>query len=264
MKLLKRFRRSDDVEELPRQQPGTANAPRPAETLFVIGDIHGRRDLLEKCLEQIDSVIGELSVTDPRLVFVGDYVDRGPDSRGVLLRLHELSQNFPNHVNCLLGNHEQMLLDFLDAPVARQARWLRNGGAETLASFGLSVPDDPGLVDGAVELAQALRSQLGREIESWLQGLDVKHSSGNVHVVHAGIDPGRSIHNQLARIMVWGHPEFLSRERSDGQWIAHGHTIVPSPVFGKGRISVDTGAWKTDILTAAMVRKDGRVKFLGT
>ncbi len=262
MRLLPTFLSKKAPKESAAAPPVPDGPPKPDQTTFVIGDLHGRSDLLERILEKIDAAIGAAMVADPKLVFVGDVVDRGPDSQKVLRRLFELTSEFPENVSCLLGNHEQMLLDFLDAPRARQSRWLRNGGAETMTSFGLEVPDDPGMVEDAGELARALKAAIGPELEHWLRELPVRIKSGNLHVVHAAIDPGRKIDDQSARVLVWGHPEFLTRDRRDGLWVAHGHTVMDAPLYGAGRISVDTGAWSTDVLSCAMITPEGGVDFL--
>ncbi|MFY0690827.1 MAG: serine/threonine protein phosphatase [Paracoccaceae bacterium] len=249
---------------MPAQPGSSANLPRPDQPVFVIGDVHGRLDLLERILEKIDAVIGAREMSDPMLVFVGDLVDRGPASAGVLARVHELTTEFPDNVACLLGNHEQMMLDFLEAPVARQARWLRSGGVETCESFGLTVPQDPGLVDHAENLARDLRAALGEDLVHWMHRLPLQVRSGTLYLVHAAVDPGRPLEDQSARVLVWGHPEFLKHARSDGFWIAHGHTVLDDPVCADGRISVDTGAWKTGCLTSAVILPSGEVDFLQT
>ncbi|RLJ52012.1 serine/threonine protein phosphatase 1 [Litoreibacter meonggei] len=238
--------------------------PNPTTPYFVVGDLHGTLDLLEHILEQIDHVIGTLELRDPKLVFVGDYIDRGQSSAAVLTRLHELNKEFPENVTCILGNHEQMMLDFLDAPEARHARWFRNGATETLASFGILIPFETEWATTANSIAEELRSQLGDEMEDWLRNLPASVSSGNLMITHAGVDPGRAINDQSSRVLLWGHPEFLTRGRTDGQWVAHGHTIMERAVCEDGRISVDTGGYATGCLTAAVVLPDGTVEFLQT
>jgi serine/threonine protein phosphatase 1 len=118
-------------------QRAKLDRPLPGVDTYVVGDVHGRADLLERVLEAIDADIGQIRARNPQLVFVGDYIDRGPDSAAVLRRMLELSTELPNNVTCLLGNHERMMLDFLVDPVSRGPRWLRSGGTSTLESFGL-------------------------------------------------------------------------------------------------------------------------------
>lgn len=236
--------------------------PWPKQPIFVIGDIHGRADLLERILEQLDTEIGALHLQDPKLVFVGNLIDHGPSSARVVSRLRELTLEFPENVACLLGSHEQMLLDFLTAPVARHARWMKEGAAPTFASFGVGLPGGSLDADAAEEAAKALRQAIGDDVLDWIKARPSIVSSGSLHVVHAAADPRRDMNDQSNRVLTWGHPEFLSVARSDGQWVAHGHTRFDRPFLKDSRVSVDTGAWETGILSAAMILPDGQVGFV--
>lgn len=245
--------------------PAAADAlPHPERPLFVVGDLHGRADLLDIMLEEIDAILGEVNLNDPQLVFVGDYVDRGPNSAEVLRKLSVLCRDYSNNVVCLRGNHEQMMLDFLDKPALRHSRWLRNGGMSTLASFGVSLDTAELTAEAAGHAAARLEQAVGPEILKWLRELPTSATTGNVTVVHAAADPKKRIQDQSDRIFLWGHPEFLSRTRSDGEWVVHGHTIMNQPEYGDGRISIDTGAYATDKLTAAIILPEGEVEFLQT
>ena len=240
--------------------------PRPLRPTYIIGDIHGRADLLEQMLELIDAHIGGTGAGDPRLVFVGDYIDLGDDSAAILSRMRELQTEFPANVTCLMGNHERMLLDFLADPATRGPRWLRAGAARTLRSFGIATEDlergtEPDACPAAADL---LRRRLPAGMEAWLDALPLSWSSGNLWAVHAGADPGHAMSDQSARVLLWGHPEFDGAPRADGLWIAHGHTEVETPLAREGRIAVDTGAWRTGRLTACAIRPDGRHDFLQT
>ncbi len=127
------------------RQPQAGAAPPlpcPSPPVCAVGDLHGRLDLLERMLSAIAARAGAVA---PRIVFAGDMVDRGPDSAGILRRLHAMNRAAPDKVICLMGNHERMMLDFLQAPAANCALWLSNGGEATLGSFGLS----PWTRDGA-------------------------------------------------------------------------------------------------------------------
>ena len=233
--------------------------PIPDQPLFVVGDIHGEMDLMEAMLERIDEAIGKIQLKNPLLVFVGDLIDRGPHSKDVLLRLMELTTEFPDNVVSLLGNHEQMLLDFIDAPIARHARWMRNGGVQTCESFGLKVPAEIG---DPLIVADALMEAMGDELLDWLRVRPLMHRSGNITCVHAAADPNKSMEKQSDRVLIWGHPEFLSSIRKDGQWVAHGHTVFDLPMIGDTRISVDTGANAAGILTCAVLLPNGESDFL--
>lgn len=221
----------------------------------VIGDVHGRDDLLEALLAQLAA---RPDADGMRVVCVGDMVDRGPDSAAVLRRLHQLETRpapFAS-LTCLMGNHERMLLDFLEEPARAGLRWLQYGGAETLTSFGLS-PErmDRGIAAGdrLEALAQGLADALGPEVHAWLAARPLYWTEDTLWVTHAGADPHRSLDAQGAREFLWGGARFYDTPRRDGLWVAHGHTIVKSPVLEPSRIAVDTGAWRTGRLTAAVL-----------
>lgn len=224
------FRRSD------------LNTLQPAEDLVVIGDVHGRVDLLTRALE---------SVGDRRCICLGDYVDRGPDSAAVLTLLH----NLPDVV-CLTGNHEAMMLAFLDAPNETGPRWLRAGGDDTLNSFGIKPPQDG---EDPVPARNALAEAMGADMIQWLRALPAFWISGNIAMLHAGADPDMPIEKQAQDTLIWGHRHF-GRRRPDGMWIIHGHTVVARPQIRQNRISIDTGAYLTGRLTVATLRS-GSVYF---
>lgn len=242
----------------------------PDAPLAVVGDIHGRADLLDRLLEILAREVGP----DCALVFVGDYVDRGERSAEVLARLQALqggeragdcagdwAGDWAGAVTCLKGNHEAMMLGFLDAPEDAGAFWIANGGAHTLASFGI---DPPGPAPDALARARdGLRAALGPSGEAWVRGLPLSLRTGNLLVAHAGADPDRAPHDQTEDDLLWGHPAFEQRARRDGLWVAHGHTIREEPAAVAGRISVDTGAYATHRLTAAHIAP-GACRFFST
>jgi len=215
--------------------------PHTDQPLCVIGDIHGRADLLARAL---DRTIGQV-------ICVGDYVDRGPDSAGVLRLLHARPD-----VMCLMGNHEEMMLDFLEDPVAAGPRWLQFGGAETLASFGVTAPEKPHSDQSLTAARDALRAALGSSLEDWLRALPSYLQSGNLVVTHAGADPGKSIEEQDLVSFRWGHPKLGQVPRRDGLWVLRGHVIYDDPLVDGGVISIDTGAYATGRLTLAHISAD--------
>lgn len=237
--------------------------PLPENPLYVIGDIHGRDDLLTKILEQIDDHMESKNTTQPHLVFVGDYIDRGENSREVLSLVFDLCQKLPHTVTALLGNHEKMMLDFLDRPETRGDRWLRNGGLQTLASFGIGGVSD---ASGKTELIKArdkLDYALSYELKNWLRNLPLQSNSGNVHVVHAAADPTLPMSKQQEQTLLWGKSSFHQLSRDDGNWVVHGHTISEKPGARDGRISLDTGAYYSGQLTAVYIC-GGDIHFLST
>ncbi len=218
----------------------------PEAPFIVIGDLHGRADLLELLLK---------SVPDVPLICVGDYVDRGDHSADVLRILQARSD-----IICLAGNHENMMLKFLEAPEKSGPRWLRYGGLQTLASFGVTGIAESTSGSDLVQARNQLQNAMGDEMISWIKQMPYRWTSGNVTVVHAGADPALPISDQDRRVLQWGHPDFRRIPRQDGMWIAHGHTIVDKAHYENGRIAVDTGAYATGKLSAAFIG-DGEIVF---
>lgn len=208
----------------------------PGAPFTAFGDIHGCLDLLTRGLEQ----------SDGQIVCVGDYVDRGPNSAGVLALL----QTRPDII-CLMGNHEDMLLSFLDDPLTHGPRWLTFGGALTLDSYGVSQKGT------ATQMRDALRMAMGPKTERWLRALPSYWQSGNVVVTHAGADPGQPIETQAPQVLRWGHPKFRTRRRNDGLWVLCGHVVVDTPQAKHGIIEIDTGAFRTGQLTLARIKAGG-------
>ena len=235
-----------------RMAAGAFPDPAPDKPFAVIGDLHGRADLLHALLDKI---------TSEQLVFVGDYIDRGDDSAGVLETLYELQSSTGGRIVCLRGNHEDMALKFLDAPRTAGARWLRNGGLQTLASYGIGQITELADEGELAAIRDALERAMGEKLIGWLRSLPLQWKSGNVAVVHAAADPDLPMDAQENRTLLWGHRSFRQRRRNDGIWVAHGHTIVDEASAEDGRIAVDTGAYATGRLTAAQIFP-GRIEFL--
>ncbi|MEX0317515.1 MAG: metallophosphoesterase family protein [Ruegeria sp.] len=227
----------------------------PDHRFYAVGDIHGRLDLLEELLTQLDP--------DYPLVFVGDYIDRGENSAGVLRRLRILARDERRQVICLLGNHEEMLLRFVDDPKRVGRLWLQNGGLQTFASFGVTDVTEVTSGDGAVAAAESLSAAMGEDLLDWLRTRPLTWQCGNVIVAHAAMDPTVSVAEQDRRVLLWGRPALGEHRRQDGFWLVHGHTIVPEPCLQDGLISIDTGAFVTGQLTAAEISR-GRVRFITT
>jgi len=231
----------------------------PDQPFVAIGDIHGRADLLL----ELDRLIKARCSGWP-VVFLGDYVDRGEQSREVLEHLMSVSPESTPSVTCLMGNHERMLLDFLDDPAGNGPRWLRNGGLQTLASFAVEMPrgdaNDPAVFE---DLRDRLSDTMGDKMIAWLRALPLKWHSGNVWAVHAGADPDLPMTEQPDDVLLWGISAFRHTPRTDGQWVVHGHTIVDAAQIQGGRIALDTGAYATGRLSAAGISADG-VDFIWT
>ena len=214
----------------------------PDEVVSVVGDVHG-------CAAQLRALLPQLP---GRIVLVGDLVDRGEDSAEVLALVRERSD-----VTVLMGNHEEMLLGFLDAPLAGGPRWLRHGGLQTLASFGVAGDLDTGSLE---RRRDDLALAMGDGCIDWLRARPLVMQSGNLAVSHAGGDPHRALDAQQ-KALVWGHRDFGKVPRRDGMWMARGHVVVTEPVLGPGVLSLDTGAYAGGPLTAAVLG-DGPPRFI--
>lgn len=252
---------------------GGGDGPRIDRSVWAVGDVHGRIDALDALLRRLnddfDASTAHQPASGPKpvLVFLGDYIDRGPRSDAVIARLQALPEERPDlDVVCLAGNHERMMLGFLDDPVQRGRQWLRHGGFETAASFGVDLRygDVTGLGPAALrDAATTLRRALPPGTEEWLRALPVSWGAGSgmygdvgaapdgLLCVHAGIDPARSAHLQDEDALLWGHRDFMRKPPPDDIWVVHGHTIVGAPTVRDRRISIDTGAYRTGRLTAA-------------
>lgn len=235
-----------------RVEAPQAGRPAPAEPICVIGDIHGSARALERLLAALPRKHG-------RLVFVGDLIDRGEESAEVLAQVRALCGK---GAVCLMGNHERMMLDFLEDPAGKGKRWLKFGGLQTLASFGVGGLTETASGEALERAARDLRAALGPEGVDFVASLPLVWTSGNVAVVHAAAHPGRPIDAQRPAHLLWGHPEFGQAPRQDGLWVVHGHTIVDEAHEGDGVISVDTGAYGTGRLSAALIGTDGSVRFV--
>ncbi|WP_224816005.1 metallophosphoesterase [Hasllibacter sp. MH4015] len=238
--------------------------PAPSERVYIVGDIHGCVGQLGRLLDAIDGDISKAGGAPGRVVFVGDYIDRGKDSADVLIFAGQILRDYPDVLVGLMGNHERMLLDFLDDPAGPAKRWLRYGGLQTMASFGVGagLSADTKSMGALLDAAGDLRDAMGPELVTWLEHLPKSWNSGTLWVVHAGADPDAPMDRQADKALMWGHDAFLKQERTDGQWVAFGHQPFEEPFAEAGRIAVDTGAVYGGTLTAARVDPDGMVSFL--
>ena len=227
--------------------------PSPLAPFIAIGDIHGCAALLEDLLTKLATEAPVLPV-----ICVGDYIDRGLDSAGVLARLMAFEAEHPADVICLMGNHEAMCLDFIDTPSEAGPVWLRNGGEQTLNSFGIPAPNTPNKMKC---VRDQLVAAMGDTMIRWLRARPLFWQSGNVIVSHAGGNPRVPLNPRRGHGLLWGHRDTLSRARRDGNWMVHGHFITANLRPVKGRIPVDTGAFNNGVLTAAVVGEEG-VRFL--
>jgi serine/threonine protein phosphatase 1 len=214
--------------------------------VYAIGDIHGCRDQLIALHNLIAADFSARPVRSAVLVHLGDYIDQGPDSAGVLEVLSAGSPvpNLP--VVNLLGDHERMLVDALDGDRAAATDWLWAGGREALASWGLA-PDLP---------REAWEAALPAAQVAWLRSLVLSHREGGYVFVHAGIRPGVSLAEQSRDDLTTMRQPFLSTEQDFGFVVVHGHSSSPSVPIAVNRIGLDTGAGIGGKLTCAVLEDD--------
>jgi Calcineurin-like phosphoesterase len=226
--------------------------------LYVIGDIHGRLDLLDQLIDAIHRDAGEHG-DDSLTVTLGDYIDRGPDSRGVIERL--LVNPFPDRFVALKGNHEALLETFLDEP-AVGGHWRHLGGLETLHSFG--VPVTALMVSRNYdEAAKQLRGALSQEHTNFFASLKTSLFAGQYFLCHAGVRPGIPLERQDEEDLLWIRDEFLNSRMDFGKIVVHGHTPVDEPEVLSNRINIDTGAFATGRLTCVVLEGESH-RFIGT
>jgi serine/threonine protein phosphatase 1 len=216
------------------------------QRLYAIGDIHGRRDCLNMLLAQIDADEALRGAADTTLIFLGDLVDRGTDSRGVIDRCMTVSQT--RKTVFLMGNHEEIMIRAWEGDKRATALFHRVGGRETMISYGLSAHDYDAMDTG--ELTQSVGSRVPPEHIAFLRNFEDSFACGDYLFVHAGIRPGVPINAQDPADLRWIRREFLDDNRDHGAMIVHGHSITEDVDEKPNRIGIDTGAFASGKLTA--------------
>jgi calcineurin-like phosphoesterase family protein len=225
--------------------------------LYAIGDIHGRADLLDRMIEAIARDLTSDPIDECLTVTLGDYIDRGPESRGVLDRLAR--NPFPTDYVALKGNHEALFEQFLREPSVAD-HWRRLGGLETLHSYGVAV----GTMMAGRDYqhgADALRAAVPAAHLAFLGSLKLSLTLGRYFLCHAGVRPGVPLARQSERDLLWIRDEFLASTADFGKIVVHGHTPNEAPEVLPNRINVDTGAFMTGRLTCVVLEAD-RTRFL--
>jgi UDP-2,3-diacylglucosamine pyrophosphatase LpxH len=232
----------------PRRESGPAGAR--GWRAYGVGDIHGRLDLLERLLGKIHE---DVERRDPRkvlLVFVGDLIDRGPNSAEVVERLRTYDHPGVRKV-FLLGNHEEVLLRILAGESDLIAKWRWFGGAQCLASYGVDAARLTGL--GDEESLTLIRQAIPKDHVEFLESFDDSCRFGDYLFVHAGIRPGVEIDQQRQSDLRWIREPFLFDDTDHGFVVVHGHTIRPEVEMRPNRIGIDTGAYRTGVLSALAI-----------
>lgn len=223
--------------------------------VYAIGDVHGRSDLLQRMAELIRDDLLARPGADPTVVLLGDYLDRGPDSRGVIEGL-AVPGLFEAPVRALRGNHEEMLLTFLSGPEIG-SMWRRNGAVETLYSYGVDVRDFK-LARNLAETAEELRYRLPASHLAFLESAPLSCAIGDYFFCHAGVRPGVALEEQRARDLLWIRDDFLGSSQTFPKIVVHGHTPVGEAEIHPNRINVDTGAYISNRLSCLVLEGEQR------
>jgi serine/threonine protein phosphatase 1 len=241
-----------------KAEPALAQAP-AGTTLYVIGDIHGRSDMLQALLRKIAyDALSRQSGADRderrELILLGDYVDRGPDSRGVIdLILSTRAERDFWTVTALKGNHEAALLQFLDEP-SFWPMWADYGARDTLLSYGVSPPNRASDPEDWVRASRELNEALPDAHRAFLADLPLVAERGDYLCVHAGVRPDTPLDSQTEQDLLWIRDDFLKSQRRLEKVIVHGHTPAAEAFLGAHRIGLDTGAYATSILSAVKLK----------
>ena len=237
-----------------RRQKQPLRAPKGRRT-YAVGDIHGRLDLLDQLLAEVERDIAERPAAETYLVFLGDLIDRGPQSREVVERLRTLTSPSFRPV-FLIGNHEEVLLRLLGGERGLLRSWLNFGGAECAESYGVDprqlkqLPEP----DALTMLQQAIPPDHADFLRTFIDTFRF----GDYLFVHAGIRPGVDLADQSQRDLRWIRAAFLDDPSDHGFLVVHGHTISEEVDERPNRIGIDTGAYATGILTAIGIENDQR------
>ena len=239
---------------------GKTPKPRPPErrkllfqhmpdVLYAIGDVHGHLDLLMK-LEALIAKDAAREEGEKALILLGDYVDRGPASAGVIAHVMKPAR-LGMRVFQLAGNHEEIMLDFLKNPVGDHA-WLRFGGVDTLRSYGIEeLPDDREALDAL------LRAKIPEDHIRFLETLPSLIAFPDLCFTHGGTDPDADLKDQRDEVLLWKRPD--PEVPPLPYLLVHGHTPVPRAEIVPGRVNVDTGAYATGVLSGVKIKKSGEI-----
>ncbi|WP_246347554.1 metallophosphoesterase family protein [Brevundimonas basaltis] len=229
----------------------------PGMLIWAIGDVHGRLDLLKPLVEAILIDASETPADRKMVIFLGDYVDRGPDSRGVLQYLVDLTSFSGIEWRFLKGNHEEAMLNFLVDPTTG-GRWCEYGGDATLLSYGLRPPNLRHRAEGWARVSADLHHKMTASEREFLENLELSVSIGDYFFAHAGARPGQPLDRQSQRDLMWIRGSFLDSDVAFNKVVVHGHTPTPAVYVDQRRIGVDTKAYDSDMLTALRLKGENR------
>jgi serine/threonine protein phosphatase 1 len=229
------------------RRPRAAAAVPPGIRIYAVGDVHGRLDLLLDLLDRIEADSRARAPAETWIIMLGDLIDRGPDSKGVIDFFLKSQPAFAQY-RFLAGNHEEAMLQSLgERADPRETGWLRFGGMEALRSY--DVPDSALETRGWL-LSDELRRYVPQAHLDFIASFEETIVIGDYLFVHAGIRPGVALQRQRRKDLLWIRQGFLDDETDHGHIVVHGHSITPQPVFARNRIGIDTGAYLSGMLTA--------------
>jgi serine/threonine protein phosphatase 1 len=240
----------------------TSQTP-PDTVIYAIGDIHGRLDLLIAIHDRIAADASQRAAQRKILVYLGDYVSRGDDCPGVVDRVREwLPAGFERIT--LKGNHEDLLLRFLGGDLDMGRHWFDYGGLEALAHYGVAIPDRQARDDASVALLRdRFAAALPQAHLDFFRSLPVCYRAGDYYFVHGGVRPGVPLAEQNDHDRMWIRKAFLDSDADHGALVVHGHSICEQPVIRPNRIGIDTGAYRSGVLTCLVLEGTAR-EFLQT
>ncbi|MEM7689082.1 MAG: metallophosphoesterase family protein [Pseudomonadota bacterium] len=238
----------------PKKKAGTVLPSVPAGTrYYVIGDIHGRMDLYGALIDAIEADDAAQGKAESHVVLLGDLVDRGPDSAGVIERTRQWQSR--RSVRVLAGNHEDMFLGAFEKPELLR-HFLKHGGRETFVSYGLSETDLATMT--LDEVAEAIPKHVPQADRDYVAAFEECIAAGDYLFVHAGVDPSVPLDQQQRKDMLWIRDRFLNYDGPLEKIVVHGHTIFDSVMDCGNRIGIDTGAFRSGVLTALVLEGDQR------
>jgi serine/threonine protein phosphatase 1 len=243
----------------PNRSSKPASSTPPDCVIWAVGDIHGRSDLADRLLQAIRGDLSAAEATRKVVVFLGDHIDRGLDSRGVLNQLCNLEADPALEVHFIRGNHEDRMEAFLTEPAVGPS-WCDYGGRDTLVSYGVNPPAMRGDAAGWAETSRALGAALPESHRRLLERQTLSVSIGDYFFCHAGVRPGVPLAAQVGEDLMWIRQPFLDHPAPFEQVVVHGHTPTETVVSDARRIGIDSGAYATNVLSA--VRLEGQTRLL--
>jgi len=219
----------------------------PNKRVYAIGDIHGYVDVLRDLHLKIDEDLKQSPIEKVTLIYLGDYIDRGPDSKGVidLILSHQKTHSHIEHI-CLMGNHEDAMLEFINDPNGPRQDWVLWGGIEAMESYGMTIERDHKLVEVASELAKGLADALPELHLEFYKNLGLYHIEDGYMFAHAGLRPNVAHDKQTKRDLTYTRSPFLNHEELHPHYVVHGHTISPNKKADilSNRMNLDSGLYE--------------------